>query len=112
MKIFGFTFSVVELTQIAVLLLFLIAYLFSRSIKESYADNLSSKNIILLSNFVIKHHPKITSLNMLTEANEETAWASDTEIYWLAKNYNAFGETGILPEYDPSMNKGNMGLHF
>ena len=97
MDIWGTHIETVTVIQLLAAAVVIATYSFIHSLHEGHADHVSDSQMLLLSQFILEHHPDIRTLEVIGEGTDKTLADNKTHIYWLNKHLDEFQLTGKLP---------------
>jgi hypothetical protein len=100
MNILGFNIQLLLLLQLLFTATVITIYAVLTSMQEAKARQLSDSHMIILIDFVTKHHPELKTIFQITESKREDSGGSGTEVYWRIKRFQDFESSGDLPSLD------------
>lgn len=100
MTVLGLQIGLLQFLQLVTTAAIIAIYCLVISLQEGNADRLSQCHMILLTSFIIKHHPDINSLLELAEASKKHVSEPRSDIYFLSKNLCEFQKSGKLPSLE------------
>jgi hypothetical protein len=102
MSLFGHPLSTVLVLQLVTTGIVLGLYAISVAMHEDKADHDSMRNMTLLTAFLFRHHPTVTSLAELMESTETKSETAKSDRIHFFQFLNKFLATGEFPSFPPS----------